>query len=84
MCVARLRNRVAVGFGDLEPANPAPIAGCITNHGATIVPSPTASAGPIDGQVQALVKGATDGVSAGRGVQAVADELRTTGRSYYR
>ncbi len=38
----------------------------------------------IDSQVQALVKGVSDGVSAGRGVQAVADELRTTGRSYYR
>jgi arabinogalactan oligomer/maltooligosaccharide transport system substrate-binding protein len=38
----------------------------------------------IDSQVQALVKGATDGTSAGRAVQAVADDLREAGRSYYR
>jgi ABC-type glycerol-3-phosphate transport system substrate-binding protein len=38
----------------------------------------------IDSQVQALVKGDTDGAAAGRAVQAVADDLRATGRSYYR
>jgi ABC-type glycerol-3-phosphate transport system substrate-binding protein len=38
----------------------------------------------IDNQVQALVKGETDGASAGRAVQLVADDLRATGRSYYR
>ena len=38
----------------------------------------------IDSQVQALVKGATDGPSAGRAVQVVADALRSGGRSYYR
>ena len=38
----------------------------------------------IDAQVQALVKGLTDGASAGRAVQAVAMELRESGRSYYR
>lgn len=38
----------------------------------------------IDSQVQALVKGVTDGTSAGRAVQMVADDLRETGRSYYR
>ena len=38
----------------------------------------------IDSQVQALVKGSTNGVSAGRAVQAVASDLRASGRSYYR
>jgi ABC-type glycerol-3-phosphate transport system substrate-binding protein len=38
----------------------------------------------IDSQVQALVKGSTNGVSAGRAVQAVAANLRASGRSYYR
>lgn len=38
----------------------------------------------IDSQVQALVKGSTDGSSAGRAVQVVADALRSGGRSYYR
>lgn len=37
----------------------------------------------IDGQVQGLVKGTTDAASAGRAVQAVADALRASGRSYY-
>jgi ABC-type glycerol-3-phosphate transport system substrate-binding protein len=37
----------------------------------------------IDNQVQALVKGDTDAAAAGRAVQAVADELRSSGRSYY-
>ncbi len=36
----------------------------------------------IDVQVQGLVKGDTDGPAAGRAVQAVADELRASGRSY--
>jgi raffinose/stachyose/melibiose transport system substrate-binding protein len=38
----------------------------------------------IDGQVQALVKGATTGPAAGKAVQAVADDLRRADRSYYR
>jgi len=38
----------------------------------------------IDSQVQALVKGATDAAAAGRAVQAVASDLRKSGRSYYR
>jgi ABC-type glycerol-3-phosphate transport system substrate-binding protein len=38
----------------------------------------------IDSQVQALVKGNTDAVSAARAVQAVATDLRANGRSYYR
>jgi ABC-type glycerol-3-phosphate transport system substrate-binding protein len=38
----------------------------------------------IDSQVQALVKGTTDAASAARAVQAVASELHTSGRSYYR
>ncbi len=38
----------------------------------------------IDSQVQALVKGGTDAGSAARAVQAVAADLRATGRSYYR
>ncbi|HEX4898391.1 MAG TPA: extracellular solute-binding protein [Candidatus Limnocylindrales bacterium] len=38
----------------------------------------------IDSQVQALVKGGTDAASAGRAVQAVASDLRASGRSYYR
>ena len=37
----------------------------------------------IDSQVQALVKGTTDPSSAGGAVQAVADDLRSSGRSYY-
>ena len=37
----------------------------------------------IDSQVQALVKGDTDAPAAGRAVQAVADDLRSSGRSYY-
>jgi ABC-type glycerol-3-phosphate transport system substrate-binding protein len=37
----------------------------------------------IDGQVQALVKGDSDAASAGRAIEAVAEELRTSGRSYY-
>jgi ABC-type glycerol-3-phosphate transport system substrate-binding protein len=37
----------------------------------------------IGDQVQALVKGTTDPVSAGRAVQAVAQQLRSSGRSYY-
>lgn len=37
----------------------------------------------IDSQIQGLVKGTTDAVSAGRAVQAVADALRARGRSYY-
>jgi ABC-type glycerol-3-phosphate transport system substrate-binding protein len=38
----------------------------------------------IDRQVQALVKGITDGPSAGHAVQTIADQLRAAGRSYYR
>ena len=38
----------------------------------------------IDSQVQALVKGSTDGPAAARAVQAVAEDLRAAGRSYYR
>ena len=37
----------------------------------------------IDSQVQALVKGDTDPTSAGAAVEAVAQELRSSGRSYY-
>jgi ABC-type glycerol-3-phosphate transport system substrate-binding protein len=37
----------------------------------------------IDNQVQALVKGDTTAVSAGRAIQAVAKDLRSSGRSYY-
>ena len=37
----------------------------------------------LDSQVQALLKGATDPAAAGRAVQAVADDLRSRGRSYY-
>jgi hypothetical protein len=37
----------------------------------------------IDNQVQALVKGDTDPAAAGKAIQAVADELRSSGRSYY-
>jgi ABC-type glycerol-3-phosphate transport system substrate-binding protein len=38
----------------------------------------------IDSQVQALVKGGTEGPSAARAVQAAAVDLRASGRSYYR
>ncbi len=37
----------------------------------------------LDSQVQALVKGDTDPASAGKAVQAVAHELRSSGRGYY-
>jgi ABC-type glycerol-3-phosphate transport system substrate-binding protein len=37
----------------------------------------------IDRQVQGLVKGTTDAAAAGSAVQSVADELRSSGRSYY-
>ncbi len=37
----------------------------------------------IDNQVQALVKGDTDPASAGEAIQAVVEELRSSGRSYY-
>ena len=37
----------------------------------------------IDSQVQALVKGDTDPASAGAAVEAVAQDLRSSGRSYY-
>ncbi len=37
----------------------------------------------IDSQVQALVKGDTDARSAARAVEAVAKDLRSTGRGYY-
>lgn len=37
----------------------------------------------LDSQVQALLKGSTDAASAGGAVQAVADDLRSSGRSYY-
>jgi ABC-type glycerol-3-phosphate transport system substrate-binding protein len=37
----------------------------------------------LDSQVQGLVKGETDPAAAGAAVQAVADELRSTGRAYY-
>jgi multiple sugar transport system substrate-binding protein len=37
----------------------------------------------IDSQVQALISGNTDATSAGKAVQAVADDLRANGRSYY-
>ena len=37
----------------------------------------------ISNQVQALVKGDTDAASAGKAIEAVADELRSSGRSYY-
>ena len=37
----------------------------------------------IGNQVQALVKGDTDPASVGKAVEAVAQELRSTGRSYY-
>ncbi len=34
-------------------------------------------------QVQALVKGDTDPASVGKAIQTVAEELRSSGRSYY-
>jgi len=37
----------------------------------------------LDSQVQALVSGDTDPASVGRAVEAVAQELRDSGRSYY-
>ncbi len=37
----------------------------------------------IGDQVQALVKGDTDPASVGTAIQAVAEELRASGRSYY-
>jgi arabinogalactan oligomer/maltooligosaccharide transport system substrate-binding protein len=37
----------------------------------------------IGDQVQALVKGDTDPASVGKAIQAVAEELRSSGRSYY-
>jgi ABC-type glycerol-3-phosphate transport system substrate-binding protein len=37
----------------------------------------------ISNQVQALVKGDTDAASVGKAIEAVADELRSSGRSYY-
>jgi raffinose/stachyose/melibiose transport system substrate-binding protein len=37
----------------------------------------------IDNQVQAIVKGDTDASSAGEAIQAVAEDLRSSGRSYY-
>ena len=37
----------------------------------------------MDNQVQALVKGDTDPASVGKAVEAVAAELRSSGRSYY-
>ena len=37
----------------------------------------------LDSQVQALLKGATEPTAASRSVQAVAEVLRSTGRSYY-
>lgn len=37
----------------------------------------------LDSQVQALVRGTTDARSAAGAVQAVADDLRSSGRSYY-
>jgi ABC-type glycerol-3-phosphate transport system substrate-binding protein len=37
----------------------------------------------MDDQVQALVKGATDPASVGKAIEAVAQELRSSGRSYY-
>jgi len=37
----------------------------------------------IGNQVQALVKGDTDAASVGKAIQAVAQELRSSGRSYY-
>ena len=37
----------------------------------------------ISNQVQALVKGDTDAATAGKAIEAVADELRSSGRSYY-
>ena len=37
----------------------------------------------IGDQVQALVKGDTDAVSAGKAIEAVAQGLRSAGRSYY-
>ena len=38
----------------------------------------------IGDQVQALLKGGTDPASVGKAIQAVADGLRSSGRSYYR
>ena len=40
-------------------------------------------AAEIDSQVQALVKGETDGASSARAVQKVAADLRAAGRTYY-
>ena len=37
----------------------------------------------ISNQVQALVMGDTDPASVGKAVEAVAEELRSSGRSYY-
>ena len=37
----------------------------------------------IDTQVQARVKGETDPAAAGKAIEAVADGLRSSGRSYY-
>ena len=34
-------------------------------------------------QVQALVKGDTDATSVGKAIEAVAQDLRSSGRSYY-
>jgi hypothetical protein len=37
----------------------------------------------IGNQVQALVKGDTDAGAAGKAIEAVANQLRSSGRSYY-
>lgn len=37
----------------------------------------------MDDQVQALVKGETDPVSVGKAIEAVAQDLRSSGRSDY-
>jgi ABC-type glycerol-3-phosphate transport system substrate-binding protein len=37
----------------------------------------------MDAQVQALVKGDTEPLAAGRAIEAIAEELRLTGRSYF-
>jgi hypothetical protein len=50
VCVTRLLNRAAAGFGVRLAAIPAPMPGCISRNGATMLPMPTISAGPIVGR----------------------------------
>ena len=79
-CVQRVDDR-KTSDGDRAAARDLPMfENAITSLDWLWEPEITAE---IDSQVQAIVKGATEPRSAGAAIEAVAQDLRSSGRSYY-